>query len=104
MGIVSYSRAPRNVLGCRLEIFTRVYKICTKYTYYNRDDSQLLFFIISIKNLPLGTAYAIWTGIGIVGTVILGIMLFKEPIDPVRLIFIGFIVIGIIGLKIISAV
>lgn len=64
------------------------------------------FYLLSLalKNLPLGTAYAIWTGIGTVGTVILGIILFKEPVDPIRLIFIGFIVIGIIGLKIVSAV
>ncbi|MDX9872439.1 MAG: quaternary ammonium compound efflux SMR transporter SugE [Clostridia bacterium] len=59
---------------------------------------------LALKNLPLGTAYAIWTGIGTVGTVILGIMLFKEPVDPIRLIFIGFIIIGIMGLKIVSKV
>lgn len=61
------------------------------------------FLSLALKNLPLGTGYAIWTGIGTVGTVILGIILFKEPIDPSRLIFVGFIVIGIIGLKIVSA-
>ena len=63
------------------------------------------FYLLSLalKNLPLGTAYAIWTGIGTVGTVILGIILFKEPVDPIRLIFVGLIIIGIIGLKIVSA-
>jgi quaternary ammonium compound-resistance protein SugE len=64
--------------------------------------ASFYFLSLALKSLPLGTAYAIWTGIGTVGTVILGIVLFKEPIDPLRLIFIGLIVTGIIGLKIVS--
>lgn len=64
--------------------------------------ASFYFLSLALKSLPLGTAYAIWTGIGTVGTVILGIMLFKEPIDPLRLMFIGFIVVGIIGLKFVS--
>ncbi|ETI88241.1 multidrug efflux SMR transporter [Clostridium butyricum] len=63
--------------------------------------ASFYFLSLSLKNLPLGTAYAIWTGIGTVGTVTLGIILFKEPIDITRLICIGFIVIGIIGLKVV---
>jgi len=65
--------------------------------------ASFYFLSLALRNLPLGTAYAIWTGIGTVGTVILGIILFKEPVDLIRLIFIGFIIIGIIGLKIVSA-
>lgn len=57
---------------------------------------------LALKSLPLGTAYAIWTGIGTVGTVILGIVLFKEPIDTMRLVCVGFIIIGIVGLKLVS--
>ena len=49
--------------------------------------------------LPVGTAYAIWTGIGAVGTVAMGIFLFDESTDPWRLAWIGLIVIGIVGLK-----
>lgn len=64
--------------------------------------ASFYFLSLALKELPLGTAYAIWTGIGTIGTVILGIVLFKEPIDPIRLICIGFIVIGIIGLKLVS--
>lgn len=64
--------------------------------------ASFYFLSLSLKELPLGTAYAIWTGIGTIGTVILGIVLFKESIDPIRLICIGFIVIGIIGLKLVS--
>lgn len=65
--------------------------------------ASFYFLSLALKNLPLGTAYAIWTGIGTVGTVTLGIILFKEPIDILRLICIGFIVIGIIGLKVVSS-
>lgn len=65
--------------------------------------ASFYFLSVALKNLPLGTAYAIWTGIGTVGTVTLGIILFKEPIDTIRLICIGFIVVGIIGLKVVSA-
>ncbi|MHC6179996.1 quaternary ammonium compound efflux SMR transporter SugE [Clostridium sp. JNZ X4-2] len=60
------------------------------------------FLSLSLKSLPLGNAYAIWTGIGTVGTVILGIILFKEPINLMRMICIAFIVLGIVGLKLIS--
>lgn len=65
--------------------------------------ASFYFLSLALKELPLGTAYAIWTGIGTVGTVFLGILLFKEPFDVVRLICIGFIVIGIIGLKVVSS-
>lgn len=65
--------------------------------------ASFYFLSLALKNLPLGTAYAIWTGIGTVGTVTLGIILFKEPVDILRLICIGFIVIGIIGLKVVSS-
>lgn len=54
---------------------------------------------IALRTLPMGTAYAIWTGIGIAGTAILGIILFQEVCNPARLVCIGFILIGIIGLK-----
>ena len=56
----------------------------------------------SLKTLPLGTAYAIWTGIGAVGTVIVGIILFKEPATIARLLCVGLIVAGMVGLKIFS--
>ena len=57
---------------------------------------------LSIRTLPVGTAYAIWTGIGTVGTVTLGIMLFNEPATVVRLACIALIVAGIVGLKLAS--
>jgi quaternary ammonium compound-resistance protein SugE len=54
---------------------------------------------LAVRTLPLGTAYAVWTGIGTVGTAILGIVLFQEPSTAWRLLFIGLIVAGILGLK-----
>lgn len=62
------------------------------------------FWLISIalKTIPMGTVYAVWTGIGAVGTVILGIVLFNEPATFARLFCVGLIVAGIAGLKILS--
>lgn len=56
----------------------------------------------SLKVLPLGTAYAIWTGIGAVGTAILGMILFDESREAARLVCIGLIVAGIVGLKLVT--
>ena len=56
----------------------------------------------SLKYLPVGTAYAVWTGIGAVGTAILGIFLFNESKDFIRIFFIFLIIVGIVGLKIFS--
>jgi quaternary ammonium compound-resistance protein SugE len=66
----------------------------------------LSFYFLSsaVKTIPIGTAYAIWTGIGAVGTAILGIFLFGESKEIIRLFFILLIVIGIVGLKIFSKV
>jgi len=57
---------------------------------------------IALRTLPLGTAYAVWTGIGSVGTAVLGIVLFREPATVLRLVCIGLIVTGIVGLKLAS--
>lgn len=54
---------------------------------------------ISMKALPVGTAYSVWVGVGAVGTVILGIVLLGEPVNAARLISIGLIIAGIVGLK-----
>ena len=56
----------------------------------------------SLKVLPLGTAYAVWTGIGAVGTAILGIFLFGESRETLRFVSIGLIVAGIVGLKLVT--
>ena len=54
---------------------------------------------IALRTLPLGSAYAVWTGIGSVGTAVLGIVLFREPATVMRIVCIGLIVAGIVGLK-----
>jgi len=62
------------------------------------------FYLLSLatKTLPIGTAYAIWTGIGALGAVLLGIFLFKEPVSVLRIVFLCCILVGIIGLKVTS--
>lgn len=60
------------------------------------------FLALALKHLPLGTAYAIWTGIGTVGTVVFGIILFKEPVTAMRLVCIALIISGITGLKLLA--
>ncbi|MGC9373417.1 MAG: DMT family transporter [Bacteroidales bacterium] len=57
---------------------------------------------LATKTIPIGTAYAVWTGIGIVGTSVLGIILFNEPVEVLRLVFIVMILVAIVGLKVIS--
>ncbi|MBQ0823730.1 quaternary ammonium compound efflux SMR transporter SugE [Microvirga sp. HBU67558] len=63
---------------------------------------SVLLLGIALKTLPVGTGYAVWTGIGTVGTAILGIILFNEPATAMRLVCIGLIVAGILGLKLAS--
>jgi len=58
-----------------------------------------VFLSLGAKELPIGTAYAVWTGIGAVGTVIYGILFFNEPRDFLRILFIFMIIVGIIGLR-----
>jgi quaternary ammonium compound-resistance protein SugE len=66
---------------------------------------SLSFYFLNraIQNIPLGTAYAVWTGIGAVGTVIVGILFFKEPSDLWRMIFIFLLIGSILGLKLVSS-
>ena len=66
--------------------------------------ASLALLGIALRTLPLGTAYAVWTGIGAVGTVLLGIVLFGEPVTVARLASAGLIIAGIIGLKLVTPV
>lgn len=54
---------------------------------------------IAMKTLPVGTAYAIWVGVGAVGTVILGVVLFDEPVNALRIGSVALIILGLVGLK-----
>ncbi|OEO28021.1 molecular chaperone [Devosia insulae DS-56] len=65
--------------------------------------SSVILLSIALRTLPVGTGYAVWTGIGAAGTAILGIVLLGDSHSPVRLLCIGLILAGIIGLKLTSA-
>jgi quaternary ammonium compound-resistance protein SugE len=82
------------------EGFTR--PIATVLTLLSMGASVWLL-AIAMKSLPVGTAYAVWVGIGAVGTVALGIYLFDEPTDLLRICSVGLIIAGIIGLKLASS-
>lgn len=95
-------------------IFEVVWATALKYSHgFTRLVPSLLtiagmivsFYFLSLatKTLPMGTAYAIWTGIGALGTVVLGIFLFNEPVNVQRMLFLGLILVGILGLKFTSA-
>lgn len=94
-------------------IFEVVWSTCLKYSHgFTNVMFTVLTFIgmgfsfwflaHAVKSLPMGTAYAIWTGIGALGAVIVGVVLFKEPVTLVRLFFVAMLLIGIIGLKLTS--
>ena len=61
------------------------------------------FLTMAIRSIPLGTAYAVWTGIGAVGTAAIGIAAFGEPATTLRLVFLAVIIGGVLGLKLVSA-
>ncbi|MGL6194733.1 MAG: DMT family transporter [Thermoguttaceae bacterium] len=63
---------------------------------------SVMFLEWALEKIPIGTGYAAWTGIGVIGTVIFGIYFLSEPISVVRLIFLGMILFGIVGLKLTS--
>lgn len=63
---------------------------------------SFLFLSLAVREVPIGTAYAVWVGIGAVGVALLGIMLFRESADFWRLFFIGLIVAGVVGLRLVS--
>lgn len=73
--------------------------------YFGFFISLLVSMLLLIKvtqSLPIGTSYAVWTGIGAVGTVLIGIILFKEPIDFWRIFFLITLILSVVGLKTVS--
>lgn len=64
--------------------------------------ASLVLLELALRELPLGSAYAVWVGIGIVGSLIAGILLWQEPVGLLRLASVGFIVLGIVGVKVSS--
>ncbi len=65
--------------------------------------AALLVWYFAMRSLPVGTAYAVWVGVGATGTVMLGILLFDEPAGLLRLLSVGLIIAGIAGLKVASS-
>lgn len=63
---------------------------------------SMALLLKAVQSLPIGTAYAVWTGIGAVGSVLVGIFVFKEPVSFMRLFFISTLIISIVGLKLVS--
>ena len=64
--------------------------------------ASAIFLALALKQLPLGSAYTMWTGFGIVGTTLLGIFLFHEKLNVLQIICVALIVIGIVGLRLLS--
>lgn len=62
--------------------------------------SSMWALALAVRSIPVGTAYAVWTGIGAIGAVLVGIFAFSEEVSPTRLIFVGMIVFGAVGLRI----
>ncbi len=98
---------------CIAGVFEVVWVIGLKYTDgFSRPLPSVVtvlvmgvsFFFLSqaVRTLPVGTAYAVWTGIGAVGAVILGMILFAESKDALRLVCIGLIIAGVVGLRLAS--
>ncbi len=63
---------------------------------------SMVLLVKATQTLPIGTAYAVWTGIGAVGTVLIGIFVFKEPATFLRILFLSTLIVSIIGLKAVS--
>jgi quaternary ammonium compound-resistance protein SugE len=91
-------------------IFEVVWAVALKYTMgFTRLVPSIItvfgaiasFYFLSVatKTLPIGTAYAVWTGIGAMGAVVIGMLFLNEPVNAPRIVFLLFILIGIIGLK-----
>lgn len=77
------------------KLYASIFTIITMILSY-------VFLSLGVKNIPIGTAYAVWTGIGAVGTAIYGILFFHESKEFLRVLFIFIIIIGIIGLRLTS--
>ena len=88
-------------------IFAGCLKLTGNFTNVKWSVLFVFFYILSVvllnkavQTLPLGTAYAVWTGIGTAGTAILAMFLFNEPVTISRIVFLSMIVLGILGLKV----
>ncbi|QDU94415.1 DMT family transporter [Lignipirellula cremea] len=81
------------------EGFTRFWPCVFTIGAYSMSVVLLSF---AVKHIPLGTGYAIWTGLGVIGVAICGVLLFEESITPWRIFFLAVVLVGMIGLKLTS--
>jgi multidrug transporter EmrE-like cation transporter len=86
-------------MGYRIKVHGRLFALVSIFDDGRGHGAEPRALGLALKSLPVGTAYAVWTGIGAVGTATLGIVLFSEPATVSRLVCIGLIVCGIAGLK-----
>jgi quaternary ammonium compound-resistance protein SugE len=61
--------------------------------------ASMIFLSLAERSIPIGTAYAVWVGIGVLGAAVLGIILFQDPITPARLVFLSLLLVSVVGLK-----
>ena len=94
-----YRRSARSGLGNWSEVHPRIYPPDTQRDYRYRHDCEYCAALWAMRSLPVGTAYAVWTGIGAVGAAITGILLLGESASLARIASLALIVCGIIGLK-----
>ena len=80
---------------CFTKLYASIFTIITMILSY-------VFLSLGVKNIPIGTAYAVWTGIGAVGTAVYGMIFFNEGKEIIRIVFIFLIIAGIIGLRLTS--
>src|ERR1700728_2699612 len=97
-------RVVRNRLGFRLEIFRGLTRFWPSLATALAILASFALMSFALRSLPFGTAYAIWTGIGAAGSIILGMVIFSEPTDPIRIICLTLILAGVVGLKLTSPV
>ncbi len=98
------------IIAGLLEIgFASVLKLTENFTklipsvlFFLFASGSFYFLTKAVEKIPMGTAYAIWTGIGAVGTVIVGILVYKEPANAMRLFFLFTLIASIVGLKFVS--
>jgi quaternary ammonium compound-resistance protein SugE len=104
MASIAGGRIARGRLGIRPEIFRWADPLLATAATLVAIPLSFGLMALALKSLPFGTAYAVWTGIGAVGSIIVGMLVYSEPADPVRILCLTLIVAGMVGLKLNSPV
>ena len=103
-GLHCLARACSKWAGPWPQIFRRVDALLTTAATAVAIVLSFALMALALRSLPFGTAYAVWTGIGAVGSIVVGMLLYSEPTNPVRIICLTLIVAGMVGLKLNSPV